>query len=507
MLLYATPREDWGFLPAQLTTKAQVNGYRFLLRRLEHALIRRDVRMLHDPMRSQFRSLVVGLVLALLVLAGFGVYGLIKPQGTVGNSKIIVSKTAGAMYVVVDGRLHPVLNLASARLISGSDESPKSIAEKKLTGYPRGPLLGIPGAPPALPGPQSADTSQWTVCDTVSGDAAVTTVIAGEPELETGSGRRLRAMPPWSPPVTTPISSTKASGPVDTGSVPVQRALGIDGAPVRTVSPGLLNSVPEVEPIVVPSISGAGKPSALGDDISVGTVIKVTGLSGATTYYVALARGVQQVGEVAAEVIRQADTAGGGSVPTMGPGALTGVDTIDELPVSDFPSVTPVLTDVDADPVLCSAWMRSKDDHQAVQSVLLGSTLPLGSKEAPVVLAGADGPGAGLDAVFVQPGRGHYSASPVRKPDSTRAESLFYVSDSGVRFGVPDQITGSALGLGDSPVPAPWSIVSLLAAGPTLSQSNALVSHDGMRPTWPGHRSWHPRTEPAERGSGLRGLQ
>ena len=484
MLLYATPREDWGdVLPAQLTTKAQVNGYRFLLRRLEHALIRRDVRMLHDPMRSQFRSLVVGLVLALLVLAGFGVYGLIKPQGTVGNSKIIVSKTAGAMYVVVDGRLHPVLNLASARLISGSDESPKSIAEKKLTGYPRGPLLGIPGAPPALPGPRSADTSQWTVCDTVSGDAAVTTVIAGEPEL----GDRVREATAGDASLVTAGDDTYLiyegkRARVDTGSVPVQRALGIEGAPVRTVSPGLLNSVPEVEPIVVPAISGAGTPSALGEDISVGTVIKVTGLSGATTYYVALARGVQQVGEVAAEVIRQADTAGGGSVPTMGPGALTGVDTIDELPVSDFPSVTPVLTDVDADPVLCSAWMRSKDDHQAVQSVLLGSTLPLGSKEAPVVLAGADGPGAGLDAVFVQPGRGHYIRVTGSEPDSTRAESLFYVSDSGVRFGVPDQITGSALGLGDSPVPAPWSIVSLLAAGPTLSQSNALVSHDGMAP-------------------------
>lgn len=484
MLLYATPREDWGnLLPAQLTTKAQVNGYRFLLRRLEHALIRRDVRMLHDPMRSQMRSLVVGLVVALLVLAGFGVYGLIKPQGTVGDSKIIVSKKAGAMYVVVDGRLHPVLNLASARLISGSDESPKSIAEKKLTGYPRGPLLGIPGAPLALPGPPSADTSQWTVCDTVTGETAVTTVVAGEPELTD----RIRV-------AATSDATLVATGDetyliyegkrarVDTDSVPVRRALGIDGAPVRTVSPGLLNSLPEVEPIVAPSIPGVGKPSALGADIRVGSVIKVTGLSGETTFYVALAQGVQQVGEVAADVIRQADAAGGGSVPTVGPGALTDVDTIDELPVSDFPSVTPDLSDPAADPVLCSGWLRSKDDHQAARSVLLGSTLPLGSKEAPVVLAGADGPGAGLDAVFVEPGRGHYVRVTGSEPDSTRAESLFYVSDSGVRFGVPDLETGVALGMGDSPVPAPWSIISLLAAGPTLSQGNALVSHDGMTP-------------------------
>lgn len=42
------------------TTRWQVNGYRFLVRRMEHALVRRDVRMLHDPMRSQSRALAVG---------------------------------------------------------------------------------------------------------------------------------------------------------------------------------------------------------------------------------------------------------------------------------------------------------------------------------------------------------------------------------------------------------------------------------------------------------------
>ena len=51
-------------MPAQVTTRAQVNGYRFLIRRLEHALIRGDSRMIHDPMRGQMRALIVGLVIA-----------------------------------------------------------------------------------------------------------------------------------------------------------------------------------------------------------------------------------------------------------------------------------------------------------------------------------------------------------------------------------------------------------------------------------------------------------
>lgn len=98
----------------QLTTKAQVNGYRFLLKRLEHALVRRDVRMLHDPMRSQLQALIVGTVLGLLVLGGCGIWGLIRPQGSVGDAKIVISKSTGSMYVIVEDTLHPVLNLASA---------------------------------------------------------------------------------------------------------------------------------------------------------------------------------------------------------------------------------------------------------------------------------------------------------------------------------------------------------------------------------------------------------
>ena len=72
-------------MASQLTTKAQVNGYRFLLRRLEHALVRRDVRMLHDPMRSQMRSLIVGIVLGVLGLAGCAILAFIRPQGAVAE--------------------------------------------------------------------------------------------------------------------------------------------------------------------------------------------------------------------------------------------------------------------------------------------------------------------------------------------------------------------------------------------------------------------------------------
>ena len=67
------------------TTRWQVNGYRFLVRRMEHALVRRDVRMLHDPMRSQSRALAVGVVIASLGLAGCAALALFRPQDKIGD--------------------------------------------------------------------------------------------------------------------------------------------------------------------------------------------------------------------------------------------------------------------------------------------------------------------------------------------------------------------------------------------------------------------------------------
>ncbi len=135
---------------AQRTTKSQVSGYRFLLRRLEHALVRRDIRMIHDPMSAHVKSLIVGLVLTLLVLGGVVVFSFFKPQGSVGDSKILMSKDSGQLYVLLNGQLRPALNLASARLVTGSAAKPNAVKDSVLDDYPRGPQVGIPGAPSSL---------------------------------------------------------------------------------------------------------------------------------------------------------------------------------------------------------------------------------------------------------------------------------------------------------------------------------------------------------------------
>ena len=70
--------------------------------------------------------------------------------------------------------LHPVLNLASARLATGSAARPEVVSPADIDKAKRGPLLGIPGAPAVIAKPLSQDESAWTVCDDMT-----TTVIAG----------------------------------------------------------------------------------------------------------------------------------------------------------------------------------------------------------------------------------------------------------------------------------------------------------------------------------------
>ena len=79
-------------MPAQVTTRAQVNGYRFLLRRLQHALIRADSRMIHDPMRGQMRALLTGLAVAILISGAAGVLAFFKPAPNFGTDQTIESR-------------------------------------------------------------------------------------------------------------------------------------------------------------------------------------------------------------------------------------------------------------------------------------------------------------------------------------------------------------------------------------------------------------------------------
>ncbi len=469
-------RVEESLMPAQLTTRAQVNGYRFLLQRFEHALVRRDVRMLHDPMRVQFRSLMTGFVLAILVTAGCAVLAFLRPQGQVGDAKILLGSGSGAVYVVVDKTLHPVLNLASARLITQSDEAPTSVSDTKLTSMPRGPLLGIPGAPSALPGPRDRDSSAWTLCED-SIDGVRTTVLDGPPRL----GSQVRAAAADEALLVTRDGATYLiyegkRARVDMNSDAMVATLGLRGVRQRPVGTSLLNATVAVPDLAVPIVPGAGGPSRVRNgNFVVGTVLRVETVSGAQSYVV-LADGVQKISEFTAELLRSSDSMGHTVIPLVAPDAIGGLPVLDVLPVGQFPAKTPTVVSTDTDPIACAAWSRTGEAQAARLNVLVGRALPLDAAAAPVATVSGDG----ARSVYLPTGTGEFVQATGIEPDSTRRDALFYVTDTGVRFGIPDTATATVLGLG-KPKLVPWQFIGQLPAGPMLERSAALIARDIVR--------------------------
>ncbi|MGD9513611.1 type VII secretion protein EccB, partial [Mycolicibacterium sp.] len=113
----------------RLTTKVQVSGWRFLLRRVEHAIVRRDTRMFDDPLQFYSRAVTTGIVIAVLICLGAVLLAYFKPLGKRGGDTLLVDRTTNQLFIVLpdSGQLRPVYNLTSARLILGDGKTPVAV--------------------------------------------------------------------------------------------------------------------------------------------------------------------------------------------------------------------------------------------------------------------------------------------------------------------------------------------------------------------------------------------
>ncbi|SHK96579.1 type VII secretion protein EccB [Streptomyces yunnanensis] len=155
----------------------ELNGYTFAKKRLVAAFLRPSPDRTDEGAPSPLRAVLPGLVIAALALAGFGAWGMFSPQAPKGwdapGQHVILGSQSATLYVVLktDGKpqLHPVLNMASARLLLTTDRfDVLKVDENELDKgrIPRGPTLGIPYAPERIPDAQEArKTKRWAVCE------------------------------------------------------------------------------------------------------------------------------------------------------------------------------------------------------------------------------------------------------------------------------------------------------------------------------------------------------
>jgi type VII secretion protein EccB len=520
--------------PGGGTTRAQISGYNFLVRRMEHAIVRRDVRMLFDPMRSQSRAYVVGVILSALALAGCGVLALIHPQNKIGDNKILIGADSGQLYVRLGDTVHPALNLSSARLALGAADKPATIGESQLDKYSMGQLIGIPGAPSSMPHGADGAGKTWTVCDndqTSANNTISTAVVVGNPQL----GDNTSVLDPTHVLLVRAKSDSSATGqssvndnpvylvydgkraPVNENSAAVMSGLGLQGVSPRPVSRALLDAIPKVPELDAPNISGMGSApnfqmqdsSTWPADYKVGSVVFTT-TNGVRQYYVVLNDGLQKVSEATSSIILAENNQNDAAQISQTLAADAPVSTQLSSELADYPQAKPQQVDAaDTTPVACLSWKplttianRSQSSITAQLTIFTGRALPVDPNTKPITLiqpsdrtgSAGDAVSAGdsnrADTVYITPGSGDYVETTGVEPDSQRSDNLFYIADTGVKFGI-DQSPGKnnddnavkALGLTGVPAePAPDQIVALLANGPTLSRQAAMVAHDGLTP-------------------------
>lgn len=468
-------------------TRHQVSGWRFMMRRIASGVALHDTRMLVDPLRTQTRAVLVGALILVTGLAGCFVFSLIRPSGVAGNDAVLADRSTAALYVRIGDQLHPVLNLTSARLIAGRPDNPTTVKTSEIDQFPRGNLVGIPGAPERMAQNESRD-AEWTVCDAASGANPGVTVLAGpvahggeraEPLAEDGAVLVANDTGTW-------LLWGGRRSPVDLNNRAVTDALGFGatGATPRPIAPGLFNAIPEAPALAAPPIPDAGTPPRfpLPVNAPVGAVVAAFEADNTIRYYAVLPDGLQPVPPVLAAILRNTNSYGLNQPPRLAADQVAQLPVATTLDTSAYPADPVTLADAAADPVTCVRWAKPVDAEQSSLSLLSGAALPLPDGMRTLGLVGA-GNGTTADRVALAPGSGYFVQTVGQEPGSPTAGSLFWVGDTGVRYGIDpgrDGQTVSALGLAGPPVPVPWSVLTQFAAGPTLSRDDALLAHDTL---------------------------
>lgn len=463
----------------RLTTKVQVSGWRFLLRRVEHAIVRRDTRMFDDPLQFYSRAVSTGVIIAVLVCLGAGLLAYFKPLGKRGSDTLLVDRTTNQLYVVIPGtgQLRPVYNLTSARLVLGNAGSPVAVKSDELNRMAKGQPIGIPGAPYATP--IGGADSTWTLCDTVTKPESVTPNVATSviirPLLTDSSVGPMRAdqgvlvsykNDNW-------LVTEDGRHDIDLADRAVTSAVGLPvTARATPISEGLFNALPNAGPWRLPQIPRAGEPNTVGlpPNLVIGAVFMALTEDG-EQYFVVLPDGVARVNDTTAAALRATNSYGLVAPPSVEASAVAKIpEHVFASPLADKP--LDILSREDS-PTLCWAWRREPGDQAPKTTVIAGRHLPIPSS---AMNSGIDQIGG--DATVYLDG-GKYIR--LQSPDPRYGESLYYIDPQGVRYGLPDEEVGNALGL-SGPTTAPWQVVSMLVDGPVLTKQAALLEHDTLPP-------------------------
>ncbi|MGW0432175.1 type VII secretion protein EccB [Micromonospora sp. NPDC003197] len=464
----------------------QLQAYQFLVQRATSALVIRESDPEQPPFRRPAGASLAGVALAIVALACVGVYGMIVPGGNKAWRKdnvVIVEKETGSRYVFLNGRLHPVTNYASALLLIGTHGSTERVSRNSLVGVPRGPRIGIPDAPDALPGKDRLLSGSWSLCSAPASDLAgsrieesvllVGTAPAGGVSL--GDQALLVELVPTGD----RFMIWRGHRHKINNYGAVGAGLALTTQPWARVGRSWLDVLPEGAPIGPIEVPQAGSPStavAGRTDIRVGTLLVVHTSGGGQQYYLTERNSLRPITELQYDIQRAflpVLAAYPGSEPVAIPLAPSLAATAQQLPPVDTaagaaPAARPeILRPTHDEATVCATF----EPGEAVPRLGVDATLPQADPLTTTTRRSAYGTPL-ADRIHVPPGR----AAVIEAMPSTLAPvgTLTVVTDMGRRYPLATPEVLAMLGYSAArPVRLPASLVARLPEGPSLDPNAA----------------------------------
>ncbi|GAB2821462.1 type VII secretion protein EccB [Streptomyces daliensis] len=499
----------------------ELNAYTFAKKRLVAQFLQPSPTGTEEGAPRPVRAVVPGMVIAVVILAGFGAWGMFKPTAPKGwdtaKEKVIIGSDSTTRYVVLktNGKkqLHPVLNLASAKLLLDPSKGQVVKVDEKILDsgkLPHGATIGIPYAPDRLPDKAEAESEKtWAVCERPGGSTRAVQKAAfvfadrekdkvegknrlrgGELMYVEGPGDKLYV-----------VDKAGKKYPIENDQKLLGAVVGVNKKPQR-VSGQWLATLKTGDPIFFPEVGGtpndpANVPGGQLDDQTnrVGAVLKARS-SGQMHYYVVVRGGVMPVSDFTAQLLLSSeqllDLGQNGEATQVSFGAFSPTEKefggTEDWPREQSTSVNPENADTDGRNTFCNVLRDVGEKGGATLSTWAGesfpATLPTGSTSA-----------------YVTPGSGQL----FRQIQGTAAKDggLFLVTDTGLRYAMQtnddtdkdeseigsdgkkesaeekarkQQEGGAPARLGyaevtPAPIPAAWS--QFLPTGPRLSTGSA----------------------------------
>ncbi|TNY36655.1 type VII secretion protein EccB [Thermomonospora catenispora] len=454
------------------TRKDLLQAHRLNTQRAALALILGQPDTAEQPMRRINVSTFAGVMISVLVTAVFGIYGILRPGGAANLKQagmLIVEKETGARYVWCEnGKLCPVANYVSARLLAGTDDKHRrTVSRNSLDEFQRGPLIGIAGAPNTLPEAKELVKTPWSACvrtveNATLGNVSMVSLVVGR---QVG-GQPLRD-----------DQAIVIRSADEYWLIWKNRRLRVDPSVVNALSPNpaqisakWLNALPVGPDYQAPAIPGLGQQvhGPGGRPARVGQLYSVVTASG-TNYYVQLADGIAPISEIEKELLRADPDSrrAYGDLPVQ-EGQLDPA-TVNTTPKSarqitkpELAGSPPQIVNFSEQTPLCSVYDDPTGDSGG--RVTLNGTLP----DPPQTVAAV-----GVDQLDFPPG-GAALVGAMPSPGKASAVSTYYLVTEGMKFPLKDAETAGKLGYDVSKaVPVPTSLLNLVPEGPLLDPSAA----------------------------------